>query len=160
MTPKRFLLASFVTCAVLAVSSIASACSLSLTEWEPLQWNRVSLSGGVVKKVAERVMRAPEDFNGAWEVHVSAYALAEESNPESLVEARKQLAIHVVRDVLQVPLERFTYAGTKIYPKGMLRRSKESIKDIDSINISVIPICPPGGCHFCGEPMSKPETAH
>jgi len=145
-------------CVVIFGYSLASACSLSLTEWQPLEWNRVSLSGDVVKRVAERLISAPQDFNGAWEVQAFGYASGDESNPEALAEARKQLAIHVVRDVLQVPPERFTATATQVYPKG--KRNHMNPGDLDAISISVIPICPPGGCHFCGEPIPKPEAAH
>jgi hypothetical protein len=49
-------LAFFIACTTLGTSSLASACSITVIEYSPLERNQATLSGDTVTKVAKRVV--------------------------------------------------------------------------------------------------------
>ncbi|WP_157382566.1 hypothetical protein [Burkholderia ubonensis] len=152
MKLERVALALFVTCTMLAASSLSNACSISVGEESPLEFNRVTLSGDTLIKVAKRVIDAPIWFNGQWQIEVFGFAFPNESNPKILAEKRKNYAIRVITDVLGVSPEHFTMSGSEVYPPSSLRYERGSRDYYPALEISVAPICPRGGCHLCGSP--------
>ena len=101
MNLKHTTLALLAACVGLGASSLASACSISVTGSSPLERNEVTLSGNTLAKVAKRVIDAPYDFDGQWQVHVFGYALPNEANARALAEQRKEYAVRVLKRCTQ-----------------------------------------------------------
>jgi hypothetical protein len=158
MKLKRLALA-LIAGAMSVACSIANACSISATEESPLEFNRVTLSGETLVKVAKRTIDAPISFNGQWQINVTGYAFPNEKNALALAEQWKDYAIRVLTDVLGIAPERLMYSGNEVYLKSSLHYARGSPVEYPAIEISIAPICPPGGCHLCStEPPPNPQA--
>jgi hypothetical protein len=158
MNLKRATVALLTACAALGASSLASACSIDVTEYSPLERNLVTLSGDTLIKVAKRLIDAPIWFNGQWEVYVIGHAFPSESHPKELAERRKAYAIQVLMDVLKLAPERVTNTGSDVYSQAAEQLYKATPADFAGVEILVEPVCPPGGCHLCNaEPPPKEQ---
>ena len=147
-----------ITLSALARNLDANACSLDISEESPLEWNKVTLSGDTLARVAERIIRAPINFNDQWQIYVIGYAFPNENNARKLAERRKNYAVNILKNVLRVSPEHFSIAESEVYPPSSMHYARGSRADYPAIEISVAPICPPGGCNLCngdGEQLQK-----